>query len=154
MTAPRVSLTESDPIPLAVIRRRALATELSVVVPRDCGLVWSFLEKQGVRGGRHVAVYLNAKIDVEVGVEMPGVFTEGGDVVRSQTPSGRVATTTHFGPYGQLGRAHDAIRAWCTAAGQRPAGPRWEIYGHWQDAWNTNASLIRTDVFYLLEPSA
>jgi hypothetical protein len=97
-----VRAIRAEAIPLAVIRRRALPIELSVVVPRDCGLVWSFLQKQGVRGGRHVAVYLNGKIDVEVGVEMPGAFSDGGDVARSHTPAGTVATATHLGPYGQL----------------------------------------------------
>jgi hypothetical protein len=30
------------------------------------------------------------------------------------------------------------------------AGPNWEVYGHWQDEWNSDPSKIRTDVFYLL----
>jgi hypothetical protein len=27
----------------------------------------------------------------------------------------------------------------------------WEIYGHWEESWNTDPSKIRTDVFHLLE---
>jgi effector-binding domain-containing protein len=70
--------------------------------------------------------------------------------VCSATPAGVAAWTTHFGPYGDLGTAHDAVREWCRANNQRTAGPNWEIYGHWQRAWDADPSQIRTDVYYLL----
>jgi effector-binding domain-containing protein len=71
--------------------------------------------------------------------------------VPSEIPRGIAATTTHFGPYGQLNLAHQAIKDWSTANGYKPTGVNWEIYGHWDQAWNNNPSLIRTDVFYLVE---
>ena len=50
--------TRTQPaIPLAVIRRRASMGELPRLVPDLCGRVWDALRAQGVRGGRHVAVY-------------------------------------------------------------------------------------------------
>ena len=58
----------------------------------------------------------------------------------------------HFGPYNRLGEAHQAIRDWCANHGYSLAGPNWEIYGHWLDAWNADPGQIRTDVFYLLSP--
>lgn len=61
-----------------------------------------------------------------------------------------MATTTHYGPYGRLGEAHEAIQRWCGDNGYTPAGPQWEIYGHWTDEWNRDLSKIQTDVFYLL----
>ena len=61
-----------------------------------------------------------------------------------------MATTTHYGPYGQLRGAHEAIHRWCGNNGYTLAGPSWEVYGHWEDAWNSDPSKIRTDVFYLL----
>jgi effector-binding domain-containing protein len=63
-----------------------------------------------------------------------------------------VATTTHHGPYGRLNEAHDGIRSWCHENGYTLAGPNWEVYGHWQDDWNSDPSRIRTDVFYLVAP--
>jgi effector-binding domain-containing protein len=90
-----------------------------------------------------------------VGVELLGPFVEDGNVVRSATPAGSIASTTHFDPYGGLGAAHDAVRQWewCTANNRRLAGPNWEIYGHWLPEWNADPSQIRTDVCYLLEDS-
>src|SRR6516162_7918256 len=137
--------------PLAVVRRRASPQDLSTVVPAACGTVWTVIRAQQVPGaGRHVAVYWDGQINLEVGVEVATPFAGYGEVVGSATPSGPVATTTHYGPYGQLGDAHDAICRWCADNGYRKAGPNWEVYGHWLDEWNSDPSKIRTDVFYLL----
>ena len=148
MSTHSIRLQDLPSIPLAVIRRRASAAELARLVPEFCGLVWAAVKAQRVKAGRHVAIYWNGDIRLEVGVELEGAFVERDPVVLSATPSGLAAFTTHFGPYGGLGAAHDAIRTWCEANGHRLAGPKWEIYGHWRDEWNTNPALIRTDVFY------
>ena len=145
-----VELRQRDSIPVAVIRRQARAAELSRVVPECCGLVWNAVRAQQAKGGRHVAIYWDATIRLEVGVELLGPFVEQGDVVRSATPAGTVASLVHFGPYGGLGSAHDAIHQWCVSQGHRLAGPNWEIYGHWKSEWDANPSQIRTDVFYLI----
>lgn len=141
-------------VPIAAVRRRALAGQLSNVVPAACGAVWSSIKALGVRGaGRHVAVYLDCSggmVEMEIGVEVAGPIGRHGEVFDSRTPDGEVATVTHFGPYGRLGGAHDAIRSWCAANHRMAAGPNWEIYGHWLAAWNDDPSQIRTDVFYLL----
>jgi len=138
-------------LPLAVVRRRAKREDLSKVVPDACGVVWSVIRAQNMPGaGRHVAVYWDGEINLEVGVELDAPFAGHGEVVGSVTPSGFVATTTHYGPYGQLHRAHHAIHNWCATNGPALTGPQWEIYGHWQDEWNRDPSKIRTDVFYLL----
>jgi effector-binding domain-containing protein len=143
-----VHLINTAAIPLAVVRRRARPSELATVVPQSCGLVWEFVRAHQVKAGRHVALYLNGNIDLEVGVEVDGDFHEQGEIVRSRTPSGLVVSAVHFGPYQGLGAAHDAIHAWCGSEGHRLTGVRWEIYGHWQPSWNTDPSGIRTDVFY------
>jgi len=146
-----VQLQQLPSIPAAVIRRRVSPSELSRVVPEFCGRVWNVLRAQQAQGGRNLAIYWDKDIHLEAGVEMVAPFSEQDEVVRSATPSGAVASITHLGPYGTLGVAHDAIHAWCKANGQRILGPRWEIYGHWQDAWNADPSQIRTDVFYQVE---
>ena len=148
-----VRLQQLDSMPLAVIRRQAKAAELSRVVPECCGRVWTAVREQHAQAGRHVAIYWDAAIRLEVGVELHGPFAEQGEVVRSATPGGTVACVTHWGPYGGLGAAHAAARDWCRAHGHRLAGPSWEIYGHWQREWDADPSLIRTDVFYQVGPA-
>ena len=148
----QIELTDSQLITTAVIRSRVPAKELPRFVPAACGEVWSFVRSAKLpRPGRHLALYLDAKGSVEVGAEVSEPF--GGDdrVHCSQLPVGRAVTAIHFGPYARLSEAHAAIRAWCTEHGHRCSGISWEVYGHWEENWNTDSSKIRTDVFYLID---
>ena len=117
MASCAVQLLRLDSVPLAVIRRQVRATDLSRVIPECCGLVWNAARTQKAPAGRHVALYwdFESTIRLEVGVELLGAFVEEGDIVRSATPSGMVASAPHFGPYGGLAAAHDAIHEWCRA---------------------------------------
>ena len=152
MSGYEVRLQHFESIPVAVVRRQACADELSRLVPQCCGLVWNALRAQQVRGGRHVAIYWEG-IRVEIGAEVNAPFAEQGELVRSATPGGTIASVTHLGPYDRLGAAHQAVQDWCKARNHRLAGPKWEIYDHWQSEWDTDPSRIRTDVFYLVAPA-
>ncbi len=146
-----VRLEQVESRPLAVVRRLAKQNELSRVVPEACGVVWKVIRAERVAGaGRHVAVYLDDQMNLEVGVELEAPFAGSGEVVGSATPAGLVATTPHFGLYGELFRAHETLQRWCGKHGMRLAGPSWEIYGHWKDEWNSDPTQIRTDIYYLL----
>lgn len=133
--------------PTAIVRRQARSAELAQVVPQACGEVWQFVRAVGLlRPERNLALYLDGVINLECGVEVAGSFTGNGRVIPSSTPAGRVATTTHYGPYERLGEAHGALLAECRARGLALAGPSWEVYGHWTD----DMAQLRTDVYYLL----
>jgi hypothetical protein len=68
VTSYTVQFQRLNPIPLAVIRRQARASDLARVVPECCGLVWNVMRSQQVQAGRHVAVYWDGSIRLEVGV--------------------------------------------------------------------------------------
>lgn len=149
-----IRLEQQPTQPLAIVRRRASRSQFSTVVPAACGTVWNVLRSQQVQGaGRHVAVYYftgdgSEQVNLEIGVELATPFAGHGEVIPSATPAGTVVTTTHYGPYQQLHQAHTAIQRWCATHGHQLAGPCWEIYGHWQDAWNRDPSQICTEVCY------
>jgi effector-binding domain-containing protein len=149
-----VRLAEVPAVPLAVVRRTVSRAQLSAAVREGCGVVWKFARARGLPAGRHVAVYLDDAITVEVGVEVAAQFEEAEGVVRSATPAALVASVTSLGPYERLGLAHGAVHAWCRANGHRLAGPNWEVYGHWLPEGNTDPTRIRTDVHYLVRPGA
>jgi effector-binding domain-containing protein len=140
--------------PLLAVRRRALKSQLSKVVPDGCGVVWNFIRANNVMPrGRNVAVYRGtgtSELDVEIGVEVGPGAVGGGEVALSATPSGEAATVAHIGPYSLLMNANDAIKSWCAANNRQIAGPSWEVYGHWTD----DVEKLRTDVFYLLKPAS
>jgi effector-binding domain-containing protein len=144
----RVEVKQVAAQPIAVVRRRASQQELSRVVPDACGTVWAVLRSQQVSGaGRHVAVYYDGQINLEVGAEVDPSFAGYGEVVASHTPAGTVATTTHLGPYHLLVGAHEAVLKHCRDHGHALAGPSWEVYGHWTD----DPARLQTDVYYLLQ---
>ena len=145
----QVEIMQIAPQLTAVIRCRTSQDQLSTVVPQLCGEVWNFLRAGNFpRPERHLAVYLDCEMNIEVGVEVFQHFAGNGRVVCSETPAGLVATTAHLGPYSRLGEAHDAVGKWCADHGHKLAGPSWEVYGHWDD----DPAKVRTDVFWLLQP--
>src|SRR4051812_14012971 len=102
--------------------------------------------------GQNIFVYRDppdagGELDVEFGVGVAESFSPIGEIRYSELPTGTVATTTHWGDYGLLSGAHEAIVEWCRANGRTRAGPRWEVYGHWRPNEDP-----RTDVYYLLNP--
>ena len=150
----QIELTDSKPIVTAVIRSRVAPQELARFVPAACGEVWSFIRGAGLsRPGRHTALYRQDGC-IEVGAEVSERFAGNERIHCSQLPTGTVATTVHFGPYGRLGDAHSAIDEWCANHGRQFSGTSWEIYGHWEEDWNNDSSKIRTDVFHLLDGPA
>jgi effector-binding domain-containing protein len=122
--APR--LVDVAPLHTAVIRDSVRPQELPRFVPAACGEVWSFLKSDGIQGGRHMALYGDPSGIVEAGAEVSAPFEGTERVQCSRLPGGKVVTVTHFGPYGGLGAAHDAIRIWCAEQGRTP-GIFWEI---------------------------
>jgi effector-binding domain-containing protein len=147
----QIELANSEATLTAVVRERVLPRELSKFIPAACGEVWAFVRAARLpKPGRHVALYLDANGSVEVGAEVSAPFVGNERIHCSRLPSGRRATTVHFGPYQQLFEAHAAIRQWCAEHAHMLTGISWEIYGHWDESWNANPAKIRTDVFYLL----
>ena len=147
-----IELKHSEPTCTAVVRSRVRPEELPQFVPAACGEVWTFIRSARLpRPGRHLALYLDAQGSVEVGAEVSEPFVGNDRVHCSHMPSGRVATTVHFGPYTRLSNAHAAVRQWCTEHGHPLTNISWEIYGHWDESWDLDPSKIRTDVFYLLQ---
>jgi effector-binding domain-containing protein len=133
------------------VKRQASGSQLSQIVPAACGTVWNVVRSLKLNGaGRNIALYWDDVMNIEVGVEFDGPFESQDEVVKSATPAGRVAIATHYGPYPQLAQAHEGLRDYCKTQGHTLAGPSWEIYGHWQEAWNHHPSQIVTEVVYLL----
>jgi effector-binding domain-containing protein len=97
--------------------------------------VWAAVRGSDViRPGRNVMLYKDDVPRVEIGVEAAAAFAPIGRVVSSTLPAGRVITSTHRGPFEEVGVTHEALIAACAARGLRRLGPRWEIYGHWDES--------------------
>ena len=140
---------------LATVEAGRIAAVRERVTPADIGSrfgpaldqVWQFVRDAGLTTGHNVFLYDDANPGlIEFGVQVTAEFEDGDVVVCSETPAGTIATTTHVGPYDELGAAHSAVRAWCHDEGRAIAGPFWEIYGD----WNEDPTKLETEVCYLL----
>jgi hypothetical protein len=75
-------------------------------------------------------------------------FVATGRVTPFATPAGEVVTAVHWGPYGEIRDAYEAIERWLAANDRRAAGASWELYGDSSD----DPAQLRTDVFFFLGP--
>ncbi|HYM83337.1 MAG TPA: GyrI-like domain-containing protein [Candidatus Dormibacteraeota bacterium] len=126
------------PIRLAAVRRLVRPAEVGAAWRPALDLVWSFVRRQdGLwSGGHNVFVYRTGAgpqepMIVDFGVEVVRSFDGNGVVIPSETPAGRVASTSHVGPVERLKDAHEAVAAWVLEHGEATAGVSWETYGDW-----------------------
>jgi effector-binding domain-containing protein len=147
-----VRTEHAHPRALAAVRATTTHQQLGVDIIRLLDLVWPVLREQGVRTGHNVVVYhggTDGTFAIDVGVETLTEFSERGEVRPVVTPSGAVATTSHYGEYSDMARAYAAIEHWLNTNRRGPAGVTWEIYGDWED----DPAKRRTDIYFLLEPA-
>jgi hypothetical protein len=149
-----VSLQRADPRTIAAVSAHVPIGSVPTTFRRYLDQVYAAARTGAVHlDGQNVFLYRHApdrpsEIDVAFGVGVTAPFDAVGAVVPTPLPVGEVATTTHWGSYATLGAAHAAIVEWCRRHGRRTASESWEVYGHWTE----DASRLRTDIFYLLEP--
>lgn len=149
-----VSLQHAAPRTIAAVRARLAPSRIPSEFMRYLNQVYAARASGLQLDGQNIFVYRDATdqpgyLDIEFGVGATAPIVPVGEVRAVELPVGEVATTTHRGAYSGLGAAHDAVLAWCRAHSRTPAGPRWEVYGHW-----TEGQLPRTDIYYLLRPAA
>jgi effector-binding domain-containing protein len=121
--------------PTAVIRETTTWDEFPRRWGALLGEVWDIVRgDQEIRPGRNVMLYLDDVPHVEVGAEAAGPFASRGRVVASSLPAGRVAMARLVGSYDEIGAAHRAVVDACEERGLERLGPRWEIYGHHNEA--------------------
>lgn len=148
-----VALQQASPRSIAAVRARVPAASVGTHFRTYLDQVYAAGRAGTITlDGQNIFVYRDVagapgQLDVEFGVGVTAPFSVAGNVVHCLTPSGSVATTTHWGNYGALGDAHAAVIAWCRSHDVPLAGARWEVYGHWRDG-----TIPRTDIYYLVAP--
>jgi predicted transcriptional regulator YdeE len=149
----QVRIELAGPRILAAVRAVTTPRRLGTDIIRCLDQVWPLLREQSARTGHNVVVYHageSGELVIDAGVEVPDGFAGRGTVRRVDTPGGEVAVAAHYGDYADLSAAYAALEQWCTANGRHQAGPRWEVYGDWDD----DPARRRTDVYFLLQPLA
>jgi effector-binding domain-containing protein len=137
---------------LAAVRARTRIGEIGRAFKAPLDEVWAFLKRNAqIKPGHNVFLYHHPPrrgdpLDVDFGVEVAGAIAGEVPVRCVATPAGEAAVTTHIGPYSCMQGAHDAVHAWCGAAGREIGAVSWEVYGDWSD----DETKLETRIFYLL----
>jgi effector-binding domain-containing protein len=144
-----IEVIEAPEQPTAVVALSTTWPDLPAEAGDAFDEVWDFLRREeGLRfDGHNVILYKDGQPNVEVGVIVTGPFPGEGRVQASVLPAAKVARTVHRGGYDKLAEAHQAGREWCEAEGHEVVGPRWEIYGDWDDE---NPEAVETEVCWQL----
>ena len=130
-----VTIERTTECPTAVVKARTTWRQFPTLWRPLLDEVWAFLHATpGIHTeGHNVMLYRNdvstVVFAVEVGVQVTRFFEAAGRVVPSTLPAAEVATTVHAGTPAEIGAAHDAVRAWCSAHDRKLSGVSWEIYG-------------------------
>src|ERR671935_1280185 len=110
-----VTVQRAQPRPTAAVRVRLPIREVPYRFGYYLDQVYAASKTGAIElDGQNIFVYsrdANGEVDVEFGVGAKRAFDQKGSVVYSATPSGEVATTTHWGDYADLGAAHGAVLA-------------------------------------------
>lgn len=72
-----------------------------------------------------------------------------GNIKAGELPAGDVLTTTHVGPYDNLGETHKAMWAYIAENGMEVAMPIWEIYV--DDPENVAPEDLKTEIYCALK---
>src|SRR5437773_10139269 len=135
VVAYEVTIERTAECPTAVVKADTTWREFPTLWSPMLTEVWAFLRaRPGLRTeGHNVMLYRGGipgvEVAVEVGVQVTGSFAAVGRVVPSTLPAAEVASTVHTGAPTEIGAAHAAVRAWCSAQGREITGVSWEIYG-------------------------
>jgi hypothetical protein len=132
--------------PTAVIAATTSWDAYPELWPRLLDEVWTAVRprRTEIAPGRNVMLYRDDVPNVEVGVEISRSFAPLGRIICSTLPAGRVATTTHRGSW-DVGPAHREVAAECDRLGLERVGPRWEIYGHFNEPGDEEV-----EIYYLV----
>jgi effector-binding domain-containing protein len=121
--------------PTGVVKANTTWRKFPTLWPAMLEELWAFL---GATPGLHTEghnamLYRNdipeVEVAVEVGVQVTESFAALSRVVASTLPAAETAATVHTGTPAEIGAAHDAVRAWCSAQRRELTGVAWEMYG-------------------------
>jgi AraC family transcriptional regulator len=118
--------------PVLVIRRRVERAQLAATLGPLFGSIVEVAQRSGAAlTGPPFTRFLAwgaGLLTIEAGLPVAAAVPGSAEVQAQTLPAGRVATTTHVGPYDQLLDAYAAMERWIEAQGRTSAGAPWEVY--------------------------
>jgi effector-binding domain-containing protein len=141
---------EQSPQPTLYIRRRTPAQNLAQVLGQAYAAIWQYLEELKEKpAGPPFVVYHNMdknNLDCDIGFPVSRKLATKGDIQAGMTPSGKVATCLHTGPYDKLGIAYEELNKWVAEHHYQVTGVAYEVYLN--DPTETPQSKLQTQIVF------
>ena len=127
-----VQVQEVAAQPALVVKGRVQIEKAGDAIGGNIGAVGAFLKAAHVQpaGAPFTRTYSfeNGVLEFESGFRVAASAKGKGDVIATELPKSKVATTFHVGDQTKSEDAYKAIHAWMAANGKQPAGAPWEVY--------------------------
>jgi len=144
---------EQSSQPTLAIRTRTSVGELSQVLGEAYGSIARYVGELGGQfaGPPYVAYYNDdmEDLDIEIGFPVARELPGRGEIEAGETPSGRVATCVHVGPYSDIEPAYEALAHWVDENGYEPTGVAYEFYLN--DPEETPPEELMTEIMFPLK---
>ena len=118
--------------PALVVKGRVQIEDAGEVIGGNIAAVDAYLKAAHIHpaGAPFTRTYSfeNGVLEFESGFRVAAPAKGQGDVIATELPKSRVATTLHLGGGAESEAAYQAIHAWMAAHGKEPAGAPWEVY--------------------------
>jgi len=147
--APKIEFKDHDEQSALVVKAKCKLAEIGPTLGKCFQKVGAYMKEKGIKFEPPLfALYLkvdNGECELEGGAVVPK-GTEGKDDVLAITlPKGKVAFSTHLGPYEGLSDYWMALMKSLADQKKEPAGPGWEVYMN--DPGSVKPEEIRTDIY-------
>lgn len=135
-TGGEVTIETIEPSTVITMRATVKPDELSKQLARMLPAIGTAIARKGAEMTgppftRYHSGFDRDALDIEAGIPVKRRIELEGDATMSELPGGRVATTWHIGPYGELPKTYALLEAWMKEHELESAGGPWEIY--WTD---------------------
>jgi effector-binding domain-containing protein len=125
-------IMQRDKTPSVVWKTRCSVETLPGVLGEAFEKVMSYLSRisKAPVGPPYVA-YFNEDmqdLEIEIGFPVAEILEGDGQVVASEIPAGKFASTVHTGPYQEIATAYNRLTVWVEEQSAEPAGTAYEIY--------------------------
>lgn len=126
------TLVELEAKPIVVVRRNVPVDSMMPVMMAAFDSVMAWLARERIEPvGAPLTLYYgfdDGTVELATGHVVPEPVEGSGVVLGDTLPGGQVVMTTHWGDYGELPSAHEALEGWIATHGMQQAGPVWEVY--------------------------
>ncbi len=146
----RIEMIDVKAQPALVIKGKVKVEEIANAIGEILGKVESYLtQKQSGPSGApftRTFEFENGMMEFEAGFPVKAGLTGQGEIIATELPQAKVASTIHVGSQELSVQAYEALQAWMKEHGKKEGGAPWETY--LSDPTTTSEAQSKMQIFF------